>query len=557
MSMSILQQTLHTRHDGHLALAAMADLFSRVERGLHAELQKGRRFTGDLAKTFYQPFGISAKNLDMIRRQLKGKLSAVREGAKARLMLIEIRITDKNRSIVKAEKRLVQAQKTIENELGKKKGPNESNLNEARKKRDKIEFALHQHKRRLQILKEQKIETERQITDPSLCFGSAKLFNAQHHLEENGYANHQEWLKDWQAARASQFFVEGDAQYEGGNQFVRLFAREDGLFDLELRLPQALTPLSDETVRIGGSDIPRIMLRGLSFPFGADAIRHALQERQPLSFRFLKDETSWRIFVSVERTFAEPKVKNYRNGALGIDVNIDHIAAALTDIDGNVVRTWRIPLITHSKSEGQRLDAVRQAAAEAVKIALEYAVPIVAEKLDFSVKRAQLESETSRRRARQLSSFAYSAFGQALTSACIRHSVHLVRVNPAYTSLIGRLKFARRYGLSVHAAAALSIARRGMGLSERLPSSLEVSLDSGDRVTLARPARIGRRHVWSLWRRVAKEWNAVRAEHARARREAGPAVARDGKPDPAAARQAQASRASGRWNSPREVELVA
>jgi len=283
-----------------------------------------------------------------------------------------------------------------------------------------------------------------------------------------------------------------------------------------------------------------------------------LQERQPLSFRFVKDATSWRIFVSVEWIFAEPKVRDWRNGAFGVDLNVDHVAAALADIDGNVIGTWRIPLVTHSRSEGQRFDAVRQAAAQVVKLALAHDVPVVAERLDFTEKKAQLESETSRRRARQLSSFAYSAFGQALASACIRNAVHLVRVNPAYTSLIGRLKFARRFGLSVHAAAAFSIARRGMGLSERLPASLEVSLDSSDRVTLTRPARIGRRHVWSLWRRVAKDWSAVRAEHARARREAGPAAARDGKPDPAAARQASASRASGRWNSPREVvELVA
>jgi hypothetical protein len=29
-----------------------------------------------------------------------------------------------------------------------------------------------------------------------ICFGSRKLFNAQHHLKENNYKSHLEWLED-------------------------------------------------------------------------------------------------------------------------------------------------------------------------------------------------------------------------------------------------------------------------------------------------------------------------------------------------------------------------
>jgi hypothetical protein len=34
---------------------------------------------------------------------------------------------------------------------------------------------------------------------PKLIFGSRKLWNAQFDLESNGYASHEEWLKDWQS----------------------------------------------------------------------------------------------------------------------------------------------------------------------------------------------------------------------------------------------------------------------------------------------------------------------------------------------------------------------
>ncbi|MDJ0552874.1 MAG: hypothetical protein QNJ68_00200 [Microcoleaceae cyanobacterium MO_207.B10] len=48
-------------------------------------------------------------------------------------------------------------------------------------------------KRKLKKLK----KTERL----QVCFGSKKLFNAQHNLAENGYQTRQEWVVDWSKKR--------------------------------------------------------------------------------------------------------------------------------------------------------------------------------------------------------------------------------------------------------------------------------------------------------------------------------------------------------------------
>jgi hypothetical protein len=45
--------------------------------------------------------------------------------------------------------------------------------------------------------------------------------------------------------------------------------------------------------------------------------------------------------------------------------------------------------------------------------------------------------------------------------------VELVEVNPAFTSILGELKYEKMYSLNRHDAAALVIARRGMGIRER------------------------------------------------------------------------------------------
>jgi len=47
-----------------------------------------------------------------------------------------------------------------------------------------------------------------------------------------------------------------------------------------------------------------------------------------------------------------------------------------------------------------------------------------------------------------------------------------MKVNPAYTSVIGLVKYDRQYGLASDEAAAMAIARRGMNLSENIPGSI-------------------------------------------------------------------------------------
>ncbi len=94
------------------------------------------------------------------------------------------------------------------------------------------------------------------------------------------------------------------------------------------------------------------------------------------------------------------------------------------------------------------------------------------ERLDFKQKKAQLEGE-SRRYSRMLSSFSYGKVKAYFISRGHRNGVEVFQVNPAYSSVIGRVKFMERYGLTVHQAAALALARRLLGCSERVPRRRE------------------------------------------------------------------------------------
>jgi hypothetical protein len=49
--------------------------------------------------------------------------------------------------------------------------------------------------------------------------------------------------------------------------------------------------------------------------------------------------------------------------------------------------------------------------------------------------------------------------------------VQLIKVNPAYTSIIGKLKYAPIYNIDKDVAGAYVIGRRGLGFEERLPKN--------------------------------------------------------------------------------------
>jgi hypothetical protein len=76
-------------------------------------------------------------------------------------------------------------------------------------------------------------------------------------------------------------------------------------------------------------------------------------------------------------------------------------------------------------------------------------------------------------------------------SAVSNRGIELITINPAYTSVIGLVKFVRMYGLASDEAAALAVARRGIRLSEKLPSAITAYLSVNDS-----------KHVWHWWNKL-------------------------------------------------------
>ncbi len=207
------------------------------------------------------------------------------------------------------------------------------------------------------------------------------------------------------------------------------------------------------------------------------------------TWHFYRKDNKWKVAVQFTPAPVKRVSRHSAYGSIGIDLNPGMVGWACIDMYGNLKSHGQIPLqmgLPKGKQDAQIIDACLQLAL----LAGTFACPIVCEELDFSDKKEQLK-EKGRKYARMLSSWAYSRFHELLASILSNRGIYLLTVNPAYSSLIGLVKYAKLYGLASDEAAALAIARRGMRLSEKIPDSITAYLSVKDG-----------KHVWSLWNQL-------------------------------------------------------
>ena len=314
-------------------------------------------------------------------------------------------------------------------------------------------------------------------------------------------------------------FLLGSKDETAGNQSATASLQEDGRISLRIRLPDALHKYGKYVV-----------INDIYFSYGHELIVSALKNTEfpvAISYRFVRDKKSWKVMASLP--VQNPSVTTRKElGVVGLDINAGHLAVVETDRSGNPIRHARMELNTYGKSQGQAKALIGDAAKALVDWAREAQKPIVLEKLSFAEKKSELREMSNPRYARILSSFTYNGIGTFIKSRAARYGVEVGEVNPAYTSIIGRAKFCKRYGLSTHESAALCIGRRFLGSSERLPRRLDKIADGkGGYVSVSLPVRNRGTHVWSSWRQVRKKLLAVLAARFRARKKNDPTGRRD------------------------------
>ena len=490
------------RAAGDAALSAYAQLYGRVQRKLFAQVAAGQP-ASSLKSEYLGRYGIPARMFNGVRVSLEGKVASVKEQQKLRSDSLRRRIA------------------AAEGVIGKAAG---------RGRWDQV----HQKRRQLANLRSGLAGLEADMTAGRvrLCFGSKRLWHRQRHLEANGYASHEEWLDDWREARSDEFFVLGSRDETAGCQLCVASVADDGSLTLRLRMPDCLAAQHGKY----------LVIQGVRFAYGHEQLIAALESNaeyasyrgehgekaarasvlgRAISYRFKRDGKGWRVFATTGMMDV-PVVTDQKRGAIGVDLNADHLAVCETDASGNCVYAFSVPLVTYGKARHQAEAIIGDAVANVVEYAREAGKPVVIEKLDFRQKKAALESHPPKH-SRMLSSFSYGKIKAYFLSRGYREGVEVRHVNPAFSSVVGRVKFMGRYGLSVHQAAALVLARRLLGCSERIPRRRVAPVGNGVQVAFTVPARKRVKHVWTYWGAVLGRLRpALAAQHRLGKRVRGP-----------------------------------
>ncbi len=180
--------------------------------------------------------------------------------------------------------------------------------------------------------------------------------------------------------------------------------------------------------------------------------------------QFVKGELRYYAHVSYDAP--EPNVcYGFQNGAIGLDFNHNFIALVNIDKAGNFLSYQLIPFRNlHTYRKGRRDDYASFKIEKVINYCLSKGKGIVIEDLSFDQSFSY--NKKWNRKLNQLK----TSMLPLLERKCARKGIAFKKVHPAYTSIIGELKYSRSFNLSRHVLASYVIARRGIGFREVIPA---------------------------------------------------------------------------------------
>jgi transposase, IS605 OrfB family, central region len=200
----------------------------------------------------------------------------------------------------------------------------------------------------------------------------------------------------------------------------------------------------------------------------------------PYSVRLKLKNDKVYAFISVEEKLPLITIKK-DNGIIGIDINAYpfHLALATVAKDGNLENYQAISLhelLDVSSEKRQYLEW--QIAHQIIEIAKKENKAIAIENLD-KLPKGKRGDGFAKLRSR-LQKWSYKRVLNKIEILAKRNGIEIRKVNPAYTSVIGKLKYAPQFNIDKDIAGAFVIARRGLGYKEKLPKNYKELLNDKD-----------------------------------------------------------------------------
>jgi IS605 OrfB family transposase len=175
-----------------------------------------------------------------------------------------------------------------------------------------------------------------------------------------------------------------------------------------------------------------------------------------------------------------PQTITKDKGVIGIDVNARpfHLALAEVSSDGNL-QSYKSIYLSHLlkyRSRNRKEYEEWLIAHEVIKFAKEKGKAIAIEDIKKLPKGKRGDGKAKIRKILQF--FSYRRILKKIESLAVQEGIEVVKVNPAFTSVIGMMKYCPQYFIDKDVAGAYVIGRKALGFQEKIPENYKKLLKS-------------------------------------------------------------------------------
>ena len=222
-----------------------------------------------------------------------------------------------------------------------------------------------------------------------------------------------------------------------------------------------------------------ITVNNIKFPYKQEELIKLLNKDTndgkmwPICFRLdRKKDLNNRYYFQIKATFDIECTTKYINtdtstGIFAIDFNYGHLDVTELDAKGNLISTKTIYYDLEFNSKQNEL-SLRKALDEVAELACLQHKIIAVE--NINTYKSNFKANKNKHKQRVLNytlhRLPYSRFLEIVDFLRIKYNIDIIIVNPAFTSIIGKLKYSYKYKLSTHIAASYVIGRRALGFAD-------------------------------------------------------------------------------------------
>ncbi|MFG2953339.1 hypothetical protein ACGF5O_06355 [Streptomyces sp. NPDC048291] len=325
---------------------------------------------------------------------------------------------------------------------------------------------------RLQTLKTRLKAVEQRIASgrPAITVGGRRLLKARHNLADVRLAE-EHWHQRWEASRLF-LTADGESTAPFGNYTITVDPH-DGTVNLVL--PEPLRHLANA---------PRgryTLSCSVTFHHGREEWLDRVTANRAVRYDIVHDpargrwylDASWSVGTTPLPTPQEIRAAGAR--LLGVDLNADHLAAAVLDEHGNPVGEPHAVPLDLTGPATTRDGRLRAAISRLIVIAHEHGcAAVVIENLGFTDARAagretMGRGQRGKRFRRTVAGIPSARFRERLRGMAYHRGLTVIAVDPAYTSIWGEkywktpLQQQTDTIVTRHHSAAVAIGRRGLG----------------------------------------------------------------------------------------------